>query len=185
MGFIKKNFWTVILFILLGLVAFVPSVKEFFQRQLLMKPALEKLDSEITVNAVDYNIQLKGINVPDANLADFKNKNLFLNFWGSWCPPCRAEWGSIQKLYDNKKDKISFVLIAMQDEEPAVRKFLTENHYNVPVYFAESPISEKLLPKVFPTTFIISKQGKIMKKEENSSDWNSNSVHQFIDLIAQ
>ncbi len=68
------------------------------------------------------NLQLKGVNVPDANLADFKDKVCFLKFLGTWCPPCRAEFPSIQKLYDSKKDKVQFVLIAMQDQEASGKR---------------------------------------------------------------
>ena len=72
----------------------------------------------------------------------------------------------------------------MQDEEPAVRKFLEENKYTAPVYIAESPISDKLLPKSFPTTFIISNRGQILKKETGALDWNSSNIHQFIDNLS-
>ncbi|WP_374451502.1 TlpA family protein disulfide reductase, partial [Cloacibacterium normanense] len=106
-----------------------------------------------------------------------------LNFWGSWCPPCRAEYPSIQKLYDAKKDKVAFVLIAMQDEEEKVKKFLADNNYTTPVYFATSPLSEKMLPKVFPTTFILGKNGRILMKEDAAKDWNSESVHQFLESV--
>jgi thiol-disulfide isomerase/thioredoxin len=89
------------------------------------------------------------LNVPDANLADFKDKLSFLKFLGNLCPPCRAEFPSIQKLYDSKKDKVQFVLIAMQDQEASVRKFLAENKYTTPVYLAKTPIAEKMLPNLF------------------------------------
>ncbi|WP_288374417.1 TlpA disulfide reductase family protein, partial [uncultured Chryseobacterium sp.] len=107
----------------------------------------------------------------------------FLNFWGTWCPPCRKEWPSIQKLYDTRKDHVDFVLIAMNDKEEDVRKFLKENNYTVPVYIAQSPISEKILPKVFPTTFLLDKHGRILIKEDATKDWNTETVHQFIDNI--
>ncbi|MEG0760441.1 MAG: TlpA family protein disulfide reductase, partial [Chryseobacterium sp.] len=64
-----------------------------------------------------------------------------------------------------------------------VRKFLKENNYDVPVYIAQSPISEKILPKAFPTTFLLDKNGRIIIKEDAARDWNAKSVHQFIDNI--
>lgn len=185
MNFLKKNWFTLLLTAFLLAILLIPSFKEFVQRQILMKPSLEKVENEITFTPEEMNLQLKGVNVPDANLADFKDKIVFLNFWGSWCPPCRAEYPSIQKLYEAKKDKVQFVLIAMKDEEETVKKFLAENKYNTPVYFATSPIAEKMLPKVFPTTFLIGKNGRILKKEESASDWNSTDVHQFIDAMTK
>ena len=184
MNFLKKNWLTLLLTAFLLSILLIPSFKEFVQRQILMKPSLEKVENEVTFSPEELNLQLKGVNVPDANLADFKDKVVFLNFWGSWCPPCRAEYPSIQKLYEAKKNKVAFVLIAMQDEEEKVKKFLADNHYTTPVYFATSPLSEKMLPKVFPTTKKKKKNGRILMKEDAAKDWNSESVHQFLDSVA-
>ena len=183
MNFLRKNWLTLLLSVFLVSMFLFPDFRAFVQRQILMKPSLEKVEKDVTFTTEEMNIQLKGVNVPDANLADFKDKVVFLNFWGSWCPPCRAEYPSIQKLYDAKKDKVAFVLIAMQDEEEKVKKFLADNNYTTPVYFATSPLSEKMLPKVFPTTFILGKNGRILMKEDAAKDWNSESVHQFLESV--
>ncbi len=172
MNFLRKNWLTLLLSVFLVFMFLFPDFRAFVQRQILMKPSLEKVEKDVTFTAEEMNIQLKGVNVPDANLADFKDKVVFLNF----CP-------SIQKLYDAKKDKVAFVLIAMQDEEEKVKKFLADNNYTTPVYFATSPLSEKMLPKVFPTTFILGKNGRILMKEDAAKDWNSESVHQFLDSV--
>lgn len=185
MNFLKKNWLTLLLAAFVVAIFLFPDFKAFIQRQILMKPSLEKVENDITFAPEELNVQLKGVNVPDANLADFKDKIVFLNFWGSWCPPCRAEYPTIQKLYEAKKDKVQFVLIAMQDEEQNVKQFLAENKYTTPVYLATSPLSEKMLPKVFPTTYILGKNGRILKKEEGASNWNSDSVIQFIDSTAK
>lgn len=184
MNFLRKNWLTLLLSVFLVSMFLFPDFRAFVQRQILMKPSLEKVEKDVTFTAEEMNIQLKGVNVPDENLADFKDKVVFLNFWGSWCQPCRAEYPSIQKLYEAKKDKVAFVLIAMQDEEEKVKKFLADNNYTTPVYFAKSPLSEKMLPKVFPTTFILGQNGRILMKEDAAKDWNSESVHQFLDSVA-
>ena len=183
MNFLRKNWLTLLLSVFLVSMFLFPDFRAFVQRQILMKPSLEKVENEVTFNSEELNLQLKGVNVPNANLADFKDKVVFLNFWGTWCPPCRAEYPSIQKLYEAKKGKVQFVLIAMQDEEDKVRKFLAENKYTTPVYLATSPIAEKMLPKAFPTTYIIGKNGRIFMKEDAAKDWNSESVHQFLDSV--
>ena len=69
----------------------------------------------------------------------------------------------------------------MQDKEEAVRDFLKKYKYTAPVYIAQSPISDQLLPKVFPTTFLLNQEGRILLKEDSSKDWNSKTVHQFIE----
>ncbi len=71
----------------------------------------------------------------------------------------------------------------MQDEEEKVKKFLADNNYTTPVYFAKSPLSEKMLPKVFPTTFILGKNGRILMKRMLQKIGILESVHQFLDSV--
>lgn len=182
MSFFKKNSLYFFLLVILAVIAFVPGVKNYLKNQFF---PIARIENVVTIPETDYDVALKGINVPSTNLKNFKGKTLFLNFWGTWCAPCRAEWPSIQKLYDAKKGKVDFALIAMEDKEEEVQKFLKENNYSVPVYTATSPISEKLLPKAFPTTFLLGKNGQILIKEDYSKDWNADSVHQFIDHVAK
>lgn len=182
---IKKHWGNALFIVFILAFFFVPGVRELVQKPFLMSPSLDKTEVKGQLSDNEYDIVLKGINVPDANLADFKEKNLFLNFWGSWCPPCRTEFPTIQELYNAKNGKIEFVLIAMQDEEQKVREFLQKNGYTTPVYMINELISEKLNFNVFPTTFIIGKNGEILRKDEGAADWNSAEVHQFIEKLNQ
>lgn len=185
MKFIKKNWVFLLLAFFVSAILLQPDLREFAKRQIFMKPALDKLDKDLTFSAEELNLELKGINVPDANLSDFKDKAVFLNFWGTWCPPCREEYPSIQKLYEARKDKMHFVLIAMQDQEETVVKFLKDNGYTTPVYVAKSPIAEKMLPKSFPTTYVLAQNGRILQKEESAKDWSTDDVFRFIDSVTQ
>ncbi len=177
MKFLKKNIIYLLLLAVLAAVAFIPGVKKLFL-------PVATVESHLNIPVADYDVQLKGINTTSTNLKNFHGKKvLFLNFWGTWCKPCLDEWPSIQKLYENKKDDMDFVLIAMLDEEEKVRKFLKENNYTAPVYLAETPINSSILPKVFPTTFVLDKHGRILQKETSSKDWNSESSRQFIENV--
>lgn len=183
MTFFKKNALYLIVISLVAVVFLFPSVQTKLKELFLPVAAIE---SAVTLKDEDYDVQLKGINVPSTNLKNLKgNKLVFLNFWGTWCAPCREEWPTIQNLYEARKDKIDFVLIAMQDKEEDVVKFMKEKGYTAPVYIAQSPVSKNILPKSFPTTFLLDKNGRILLKEDASKDWNSKSVNDFIDNVTQ
>lgn len=181
----KKLILPAILIVIAAILLLFPKVGQFLRDQFSMTATVEKLDKEVVLEDNEMDIALKGINTADINLKDLKGKTIFLNFWGTWCKPCREEWPSIQKLYDQQNGKVSFALIAMQDKEEAVKKFVEENNYTAPVYIAQSPMDAKLLPKVFPTTYIIASNSQIVKKEESTLDWNSAEIHNFLNTITK
>lgn len=108
-------------------------------------------------------------------LSDYQGKVVFLNFWATWCPPCRKEMPDIQALYEeygvNEEDVI-FLTIAnpKSDEYPnnsdvtkeEVLQFVEENGYTFPVLFDETgDVLRDYRISAFPTTFLIDKEGYI------------------------
>ncbi|MDR1876893.1 MAG: TlpA family protein disulfide reductase [Flavobacteriaceae bacterium] len=126
-----------------------------------------------TLTPEQYDIELKGVNTADTNFRNFKGKKIFLNFWGTWCQICMEEMPDIQKLYDKKGNNLQFVLIYIKDERAKVLEYLKANRYTFPVYEATSPIDAALLPKTFPTTFLIDEKGNIKEQIEGSKDWKN------------
>ncbi len=185
MKFIKKNIIYVIIIAVLSAFALIKPLRNFVSEQIAMSPTVAKINNATILPDEVLDIDLKGINTTSTNLKNLRGKVLFLNFWGTWCPPCRTEWPTIEKLYQLRKDKMEFVLIAMQDQEEDVKKFLKENNYSAPVYIAESPLDPKVLPVAFPTTYLIGKDGRILKKEDSSMDWSKDSVLEFIDNVTK
>ncbi|NJM15692.1 MAG: TlpA family protein disulfide reductase [Bacteroidales bacterium] len=93
------------------------------------------------------------------------NKPVFINFWATWCPPCRAEMPDIQNFYDKYKEKVEFIFISNESED-AIKSYFEKNGFNLPI---SSPLSS--VPKAFaatsiPTTFILDKQKTLWLPKE-------------------
>lgn len=154
------------------------------------KPAKEDGDSEI-LPAVDFTLKDQYGN--EHTLSDYKGKTVFLNFWATWCPPCRAEMPDIQKLYEEYKDAgdDSVVILGiaapnMGDEttEEGIKKFLEENGYTYPVvmdHTGEMFIEYGIYS--FPTTFMIDKEGNVFgyASGQLSEDVMRNIIKQTIE----
>ncbi len=102
---------------------------------------------------------LKGV---DTSLASVAGNVVLLNFWATWCPPCRTEMPSIQILNDKLKASAFKVFAISVAEKPAtVTEFLKTNPYSFPMYLDESgSASAPFAGQGIPTTFILDKQGR-------------------------
>jgi cytochrome c-type biogenesis protein len=109
-------------------------------------------------------------------LSDYKGKVVFLNFWATWCPPCKKEMPDIEELYKEynlNQEDVVFLGIANpstkeypnnQDvSEEEVTKFLEDNGYTFPTLFdTTGEVLEDYRISAFPTTFMIDKEGNIV-----------------------
>lgn len=100
------------------------------------------------------------------NLSELKGKPVVLNFWASWCPPCRAEAPLLERTWRTYKDKgLVFVGIDVWDSEKDARKFISGfgiSYPNGPDPWGEISIEYGLAG--IPETFFINKEGKIVRK---------------------
>lgn len=104
-------------------------------------------------------------------LADYKGKTIFLNFWATWCPPCRAEMPDIQKLYENAATEGDDALVVLgvagpnmgqEKDEAGIKAFLDENGYTYPVLMDTSgELFTSYGIYSYPTTFMIDRDGNV------------------------
>ncbi len=111
-----------------------------------------------------------------------RDEVIFLNFWATWCSPCVAELPEIQKLYEKYGDKVVFMLVTNESPE-VVKAFMEKQGYLMPVFYMGTQPPEVLAHSSFPTTFIISRDGKIVTRKKGAVKWNSRATEKIFDEL--
>lgn len=119
-----------------------------------------------TIPAIDFTLKDQYGNTH--TLSDYKGKTVFLNFWATWCSPCRAEMPDIQKLYEEFQQEDVVILgvaapnLGREKSEEGIKGFLEENGYTYPVVMdTEAEAFQAYGINSFPTTFMIDKDGNV------------------------
>lgn len=134
---------------------------------------------------INYDWELRDLDGNSYNLNETQGKGVFVNIWATWCPPCIAEMPSIQNLYNDYNDKISFLLVSDEDNE-VVKRFFVKNNYTFNSHQSITKIPEVLDGRSIPRTFLIDQNGNIVIDKTGAADWNSEKVRKQIDeLLAQ
>ncbi len=98
--------------------------------------------------------------------AAFRGKVVLINFWATWCPPCRAEIPELIALQEKYRDRLQIIGIS-EDEAPAevVKKFVADHSINYPVLMMTAEI-EKQFPGIsaLPTSFVVDRESRIVQK---------------------
>ncbi|WP_068776261.1 peroxiredoxin [Paenibacillus sp. FJAT-26967] len=138
--------------------------------------------AQVDVSNREEGIQ-KGQIAPDFDLTDlagnpvklseYRGKTVFVNFWATWCPPCRAEMPHMQKVHDKYKDKnVVFLAVNLThtEEKPAaVHEFADNYGLTFPIVLdEEGKVSKKYQIVAYPTTYIVDKQGVIREKYQGA-----------------
>lgn len=117
---------------------------------------------------------------------DLKDKVLFVNFWASWCPPCREEMPSIESLYKSMlgNEKFQMLTILYKDSYQNGTAYMKQNGYSFPVYSDINGITVKnFMVTGVPETYIIDKKGILRKRVIGPAEWNSPEVRDFINSL--
>jgi len=130
--------------------------------------ASQNSDSSTKISADSaLNFKLKDLNGKDVSLSDFKGKKVFLNFWATWCPPCKAEMPDIEKLYQETKDSDLVILaVNLGDNKDTVKSFIDKNKYNFTILLdLDQNIGMQYNITAIPTSFFIDKEGNIVSSK--------------------
>ena len=122
------------------------------------------IDSSTGQKAIDFT--LTDLDGKKVSLKDFRGKSVYLNFWATWCPPCRAEMPEIEKVYQQYKDK-DFVVLAVDlgEDKNTVKNFIRQNKYNFKVLLdSDQSVASQYNISAIPVSYFIDKDGNVVAK---------------------
>ena len=136
---------------------------------------------------------LSSLTLPDLagkthSLADYKGKVVLVNFWATWCPPCRAEMPSMQRLKERMADKpFAILAVDMAETETEIRDFLKEikpNKIDFTILMdKEGQTIKDWRISVFPTSFIIDTEGRLRYSLLGSTEWDEYDTVKKIEAL--
>jgi cytochrome c biogenesis protein CcmG/thiol:disulfide interchange protein DsbE len=120
--------------------------------------------NETSAAASDFKLQ--DLNGKIVKLSDFKGKAVLVDFWATWCPPCRESIPGIEKLYKTYGGKGLVVLGISLDEGDwdSVKAFAAERGITYPVLKGTEAVASQFQVRTIPMLVIINKEGKIVKR---------------------
>ncbi len=170
---------------IIGLIAFGVSAFYILDSDSLAKSKTQGLDLDelfedmgvlkVPNFKVPVEILLKDVNGNDVRLSDFRGKIVFLNFWTTWCPACRIEMPSMEKLHQKFKDQnFAMVTINLQDSASQVIAFFKEYKLTFTALLdSTGEVGTRFRINTIPTTFILGKKGQIIAKVVGPREWDS------------
>lgn len=106
---------------------------------------------------------------------DLKGKVVFINFWATWCPPCRAEMPSLNNLYNQFKHDARFVFLFINEDDDPVRAkaYMQKNGWDMPLVFRTTPVPSTIFSGTLPTTVVLDAMGIIVMKHQGIAAYDT------------
>jgi peroxiredoxin len=148
---------------------------------------LEKLGFFVFPAPVDVgDFSVETLSGGSYKLSAAKGKIVLLNFWATWCPPCRVEMPSIQALWDKTKDRpFTIIAVSIDDDIGTVKTFIKEHNYTYPVYYDQTKqLGTDFNASSIPTTYIIDKRGRAIAGTKGSREYDSPEILALISELA-
>lgn len=107
-------------------------------------------------------------------LSDYRGRVVIVNFWATWCPPCRAEMPSMQRAWEQlRKQKVQMLGVDVGEDEDTVFRFLADYPVEFPLLMdADSGVVEQWAVRGLPSTYILDGQGRIVYRAIGGREWD-------------
>lgn len=126
---------------------------------------------------------MRGLTGDSALFSDYRGKPLIVNVWASYCGPCLAEMGSLERLWQRYGDRFNVIGISIDDYRDRAEGFLARAGTTFPHYIDRKLTLENMLgANTIPVTLLIDAEGRVLAKIRGAKEWDS---AEMIEAISQ
>ncbi len=107
-----------------------------------------------------------------------------MNFWATWCPPCRSEMPDLEQIYAERKDELVVLAVNLQEAREPVQRFVDQYGLTFPIVMDTSGnVSQSFGVQSLPTTFFVDKEGRVAAF--NMGPLNKSAIAKKLELVPQ
>ncbi len=145
--------------------------------------ALGIFELDEKIEAPDFT--LKDLNGKEVKLKDYRGKIVFLNFWATWCLPCRVEMPSMEKLYAQFKSRnFTILAINLRENSRTVKDFQKEFKLTFPILLdTDGSVGLEYAARAIPTTYLVDRKGYIIGAALGPRDWASKEAFELFNHL--
>jgi thiol-disulfide isomerase/thioredoxin len=131
--------------------------------------------------------ELRGPNGDLYRLEDWQGQPLIVNFWATWCPPCRAEMPSMQRAWTQLRDEgIGLIAINVGEDVETINAFVEQVAVDFPLPMdIDSSVTQSWPLKGLPTTFVVAPDGRLAYKATGEREWDDPALLDLIRALRQ
>ena len=180
-------------YLLLFLVTFIGAILFFLEHFTENPISIADIQTDKKFNekrsSVGYiapDFKLRNLNGNYESLSNYRGEVVVLNFWATWCVPCRVEMPSFEKLYRRYRSEGVTVLAITLDKnsEERIQTFVDEYGLSFPILLDDKSEVERLYPSMtIPFTYVIDREGRVVARVDGAKNWESNETFKAIDYL--
>lgn len=143
----------------------------------LFRPGRPHVAGDFSMRSADGKTTVK--------LVDYRGKVVLLNFWATWCPPCREEMPGMQRLYERYRDRgLVVVTVAVDRDTAGVAAFIKQQRFSFPVgHDPDSTVADRYRATYLPATFLLDRQGHVVAAAAGPREWDTTPSHAVIESL--
>lgn len=139
----------------------------------------------VAIGSPAPDFELAGLDGRRWKLSELRGSVVIVNFWATWCPPCREEMPSLGRLYNKYKPAGNFEVLAIlyNDLPEKAAEYVSNNGFDFPVLQLDNRVGDDYGVTGVPETYIIDRKGILRKKFKGPVQFDALDAHAFIDQL--
>jgi peroxiredoxin len=154
------------------------SLDDAFRELDLIRPSRQKMADDFTVTMADGS---------SFRLSEHRGKTVLLNFWATWCPPCREEMPALERLYRQHKDHgLVLVAVSIDTDTKVVPPYVKASKLTFPIGLdPKADVANKYGVRALPSSFVIDRQGTMAGLALGPRVWDNAASHALVEALTR